>query len=115
MEDLDNKAARLFEAQAGSGQKPERSYRLTEKTPAVADFLLADVKHNYAKSTGEIGIFPNKKDIVDCFISQDGFPFYVGNIDDRIVLDQVDVRIAVCDHECFIFLVVIDAADPDVG
>jgi ATP-dependent DNA helicase DinG len=47
MDDLDNKAARLFDApqQPGAppagGRKAERSFRLTEKTPAIRDFLLA--------------------------------------------------------------------------
>jgi ATP-dependent DNA helicase DinG len=43
MDDLDAKAARLFEAQPQPGQpgrKPDRSFRLTEATPAVRDFLL---------------------------------------------------------------------------
>jgi ATP-dependent DNA helicase DinG len=43
MDDLDAKAARLFDAPASpeaQGRKPERSIRLTERTPAVQDFLL---------------------------------------------------------------------------
>ena len=43
LDDLDAKAARLFDApvQAGAqGRKPERSFRLTEATPDVRDFLL---------------------------------------------------------------------------
>jgi ATP-dependent DNA helicase DinG len=38
MDDLDNRAVRLFEAVPG--QKTERSYRLTETTPALKDLLL---------------------------------------------------------------------------
>jgi ATP-dependent DNA helicase DinG len=39
MDDLDNKAARLFEA--APGQRLERSFRLTERTPAIQDCVLA--------------------------------------------------------------------------
>jgi ATP-dependent DNA helicase DinG len=43
MEDLDNKAVRLFEGPAQSavpGRRTERSYRLTDRTPALEDFLM---------------------------------------------------------------------------
>ena len=43
----------------------------------VADLLIADVEHHYAESAGQIGIFSDKKDIVDRFISQDGFTLYI--------------------------------------
>lgn len=43
MDDLDNRAVRLFEAPpaAPAGHRPERSYRLAEKSPALQDFLLS--------------------------------------------------------------------------
>jgi ATP-dependent DNA helicase DinG len=44
MDELDNRAARLFDApaaQGGAGRKAERSYRLTELTPDLKDCLLA--------------------------------------------------------------------------
>jgi ATP-dependent DNA helicase DinG len=54
MDDLDNRAIRLFEASPmssslatptaggpGAQRRPERSFRLTEKTPAIQDLLLA--------------------------------------------------------------------------
>jgi ATP-dependent DNA helicase DinG len=41
MDELDNRAVRLFEASSTSGRKSERSYRLTERTPALQDLLLS--------------------------------------------------------------------------
>jgi ATP-dependent DNA helicase DinG len=41
MDELDSRAVRLFEAPSTSGPKSERSYRLTERTPALEDQLLS--------------------------------------------------------------------------
>jgi ATP-dependent DNA helicase DinG len=43
MDDLDSRAVRLFEAPpaAPAGHKAERSYRLSERSPALQDFLLS--------------------------------------------------------------------------
>jgi len=49
------------------------------------------------------------------FYSEDCFPVYIGDIDNCVILNEVDIRIGVSYDECLCRCIISDTVDTDIG
>ena len=81
----------------------------------IVDFFFFQIQHNNTESAGEIGIIPDKGYAVNGLVSQYGFPLDVGNVDDGIILQKVNICIGISNNKRFQIPVIVYRADADIG